>query len=151
MPSATIEFQNVEVWDAGLSPHSDLDNIVDGDDGTFGTIVADADDQSSSVRLWNPSLPGDFGSVDNLDIRIRWSFSANAGGQQPSEALIYSRESDGAAWVQRLRTEVDGATPEIDTIVSLPVTNLANLQILVENFNAPGGGGDPDLPDVEKP
>lgn len=144
MPTTTVQFQNVEAWE-GTS--GSLSNAIDGDDGTAATISQPADGASASIRLWNPTVPGDLTSLISVTLHAVRQFASSPGRGYPNVARIYSRESDGAAWTVRYDAGVDYlAKQTTDTVI--PVTSLADLQILVENYNTPAGGGDPDPPDV---
>jgi len=144
VPVTTIQFQTVENWEG---TGTDLANVIDGNDATYGTVTQPGDGLSHSIRLTNPNIPGDFSSLNSLTLRALRLYSLGAGRGEASVARIYYRESDAAAWNIGYDGTVDDTTPQTDTFV-IPVTTLADLQILVENYNTPAGGGSPDPPPV---
>lgn len=146
MATATVQFQNVEDWVVGSSAGVNLSNIIDADDATAGRLPNPNPGDAHSVRLWNPSVPADFGSLNSLTLRVVRKSQSAAGRGDPNVHRVYSREADGDPWVQRWDGNV-ADTKQTDTFV-VPVTTLANLQILIESFSQPAGGGDPDPPDV---
>ena len=144
MATATVQFQNVEQWvGAGAT---NLANAIDGDDNTYATLPSAGDGGVSSLRFWNPVIPADFGTLTTLTLRLVRQYSASPGRGDPSVARVYTREADLAAWVMRYDGGVDHLAKQTDTVV-IPVTNLADLQVLVENYDTPAdGGGTPDPP-----
>lgn len=145
MPTTTVQFQNVEQWEGGGA--SNLPNAIDGDDATYANLSTGGDGSSTSLRFWSPVVPGDLDTLNSVDVRLVRQYSSEPGKGIASVARVYSRESDVAAWVVRYDGGVDATAKQTD-LVSIPVSNLADLQVLVENFDTPAGGGSPDPPDV---
>ncbi len=142
MATATVQWATVEQWAGSGSNHA---RVIDADDDTFGSIAQPGEDIAWSMRLTGLQLPADFGSLNSLSVRAVRQYASAAGRSAPNVARIYSRESDGDAWVQRWDGGVDASAKQTD-IVSIPVTNPANLQILVESFNPAASGNKPPPP-----
>lgn len=150
MVSATVQFATATPFVGGAAAFVDVANIVDGDPDTLGYLERPAALGTNLLRLKDPVIPDGFGELTELQLRVRWAFNSAAGKDQAQLALLYSREGDSGNWVQRFGSDI-GFASVVESVVTIPVTSLPDLQVLIGNFyQPPSGGSPPDPPPDEE-
>lgn len=145
LSGTTIQFLNAVDFQGSVL---NQDNVIDGDDDTYATIDPGADpDKTSSVRLYNPDLPDDYGSVDTITCRIKWEAELPQ-GHTTQLATVYWRNGSSGAWTQ-VYQDTPGVSPEAVTF-DVPSATLSDLEILVERFYGAGGGNPDDPPEFSE-
>jgi len=139
---ATVRFQSIEVFGGNPAMVADLQNMIDSDAGTSGTITGETG-VSTGVLLKDPLIEGSVSGLTEITFQVEWR---DLTASKASEiASIYRREGDGAEWVEMFSQEIT-TLGWITTSLTVPITNLADLQILIEYYFGPSGTAPPDPP-----